>query len=187
MVDVATGEGTTQAADTVSTAAIHAHLERLVAILESQIDLCRTFLSVCENERQAVVHSDAAALAQVSKNKEYMVASMRRCEERRLLTLKRLAPALGTSAELSTVSRLAERVGAPYSKKLRELGQTLAEEVGRMRRTNQRNRELIGHARRMVKDSLSLIEARASAGGTYHRAGRLRPVSRSGKLVSSTI
>jgi len=137
------------------------HVERqlrdLSDVLDKELELYRSLLSLLQKERRTVVDCSIEDLIQINKEKENLVLKMRILEQSRQTLLKKIAEVMGIPPELLTLSVLEERLEEPLAKQLSALRSKLRAILQSIREANEENRVFLQHSVDFVKGSLDLI------------------------------
>ena len=126
----------------------------MTGLLERQISALEKLLEVLMQERDALLHRDADALAQAAQCKQALLASVGELEQQR----QALAPDGPDGME--SVTAQSGRVGA-LVERLFDLGRCCREQ-------NESNGRLIHRQRRRVESTLQLLRGRPASGDTVY-------------------
>ena len=153
---------------------------RLAAVLDAEHDLYELMRELLQEEREALLLLDAAALESLTLRKQALADEARVLEEGRQGLTRRLAGPLGLDAEGLRLSEICVRLD-PHASELRRAHNRLLIVVGVVRELLDANAELAGRSQAQVRATLEALGALLPERGGYHPGGR--PGSAPGQLV----
>ena len=162
-------------------------LTKFVGLLDEEIDLYESLLSILQKEKSAVVDSSLEKLIESSKEKENLFLKIRILEEQRPVILERLAQKLGQSTQSLTLTKLSHLVQEPYATRIRNCQSSFVSLVQSIQEINLANKALLNHSLELVRGSLSLLNDLMSSNQIYYRTGKMQLNDQSGKLLSGKI
>jgi flagellar biosynthesis/type III secretory pathway chaperone len=162
-------------------------LNRLLNLLDDEIDLYRTLLTVYQHEREALLAFEIEGITAASTKKENLILKIKIIEEQRLHVIDRIARDLNQVAADLTITRLADKVDIRYSHQLSSRGAELSSILEKIGVLHQSNRSLITHSQSLVRDSLIFLSDNLAPDPVYHRDGSVSRKARSGRLVTRII
>jgi flagellar biosynthesis/type III secretory pathway chaperone len=162
-------------------------LNKFVDLVEDEIGLCRSLLSVLQKEKQAVVGSELTALNETSKAKENLLLKIRILEEERLRMLEKLADSLGYPTQDLTLSKLPQLVEEPHSTRLMECYSNLSALTQSIQDVNNINKALLKHSLELVRGSLTFLDNLLAANPVYYPTGKIQSSGQSGMVFSGRI
>jgi flagellar biosynthesis/type III secretory pathway chaperone len=162
-------------------------LERLQALLASELQLARELKAVMLAKQQTLVTNDVAALQPQSERELALSARFAAAEGARLAGLASLAGAYGLKPEAMRLELLLKRLaGEPHCAELGQLAVELKQELRELQLINDDNRHLtqnlLDYAALVVK-----LAARASGEVCYGRDGQFNEPPASRALVDDRI
>lgn len=162
-------------------------LNKLLVLLDDEIDLYRSLLGVYRNERDAVLAFKLEGISTTSKRKENLILKIKILEEQRKSFIGQLATILNVPALDLTITRLAEKVDIRFSRHLSSRGAQLVSILDEMVKAQEANRSLLTHSQEMVNNSMTFLQNILTPDPVYHRDGKLSKPDQSGQLVTRTI
>ena len=163
-------------------------LDKLIDILEEEINIFRSLFGILEDETAALMISDVKQLNEVIKKKENEVLKIRLLETQREKMVHDIAEKLGCSPKGLTLSQLAGMADIPYSQAIFKINEKLSQFAHSIRLLNQKNQTLLQQSLGLVRDSLSMLDGLLYPGPVYHNNGKFaQTYNQSGRLVSGII
>jgi len=133
-------------------------LTKFLGLLDEEIDLYGSLLSILQKEKNAVVDSSLEKLIESSKEKENLFLKIRILEEQRPVILE-----------------------------IRNCQSSFVSLVQSIQEINLANKALLNHSLELVRGSLSLLNDLMSSNQIYYRTGKMQLNDQSGKLLSGKI
>lgn len=162
-------------------------LDKLLRILEEQVAIFKTLLTILKEEESAIVLSDFKMLNEILKKKEDEVLKHRFLEVKREKIIQKITPYMGVSASDLTLSNLAKRIDEPYARQLRECCDELEKLMQAIHTINRKNKTLVERSLQLVKDSLSLLDNIITPSPVYYNTGRLTNSDQGGRVFCGSI
>lgn len=162
-------------------------LDDLLRLLEEEIGLYRSLLSILQKEKKAVIGSKLEELNEAGKEKESLILKIRILEEQRIRIQSRLAHSLGYETRDLTLSKLSQLVGEHHSVQLKICYSNLLTLIPSIQEINHSNKSLLTHSLELVKGSLSLLNNFVASNAVYYRTGEMQMGDRSGNVLSGKV
>lgn len=153
-------------------------------LLDRELDVYRSLLSLLQKERKIVVDCSIPELIQANKEKENLVLKIRILEQSREAIREDLAERMGLSPDELTLSTLEQRLKEPLATQLRTLRSKLSAILQSIREVNEENRVFLQHSADFVKGSLALIRYLTVSSPKYMASGALNGDRFDGRFVS---
>lgn len=147
-----------------------APLDDLLSVLAAEGDALRRLLPLLEHERGALLRVDTRAVADITGEKELVLAELGRLEARRQACLAQLADAFGVPAQSLTLSGLSRLVASPG--RLEAFRTALRADLARLAAANDGNRFLVEQSLRHVRGLLGSVRKALAESPTYGAGGR---------------
>jgi len=161
-------------------------LWELNRILERKIVLLDEFVSLLEQEWDALTRYSLADIEAASGRKEQLAARIQELEETRKRVMERIASRLGAQEERLTLKALIGMQDHPLSRDLARNRQTLLEKIRAINHHHAQARALMDRSSLSFKKSLAFLHATAEkAASPYHADGRVGEVRGQGRLLST--
>ena len=162
-------------------------IDRLIHVLGRENEIYQSMLAVIDKERLAAVRSELNALTNAAQEKENILEKLRGYEELRIQLVKSMAEAYGYPPENFTITKLAQLVGEPHSKRISQVGNDLSKAIIIVRDADQRNKQLFEHSLELLRGSLNLISEITRTNTIYYRSGNIKKNYQTGKCVDGEI
>ncbi len=158
----------------------------LLEILNREIEVYREIRDVIIREKDILLKPSLEALHESNARKETMILKAKLLEEVRRGIVRRLAAALdlGDGDGEITLAALLEHCPGEKEEALRECRESLRCLFQDIRVRNERNRMLVDSSLLFFRDSIGFINEMISPDAGYLDSGRLKTISRNGKLLS---
>lgn len=122
-------------------------------VLEKEFELCTQLVALLQKEKDVIVSLDPAALEQLLREKETVIAGIRLCDE----TRDRLLGSLGFANR--TISDIAEVADVGYRERLTMLASKFKAIVSSIAELNRFNSVLIEKSLQYVKTSYNFLDS----------------------------
>jgi flagellar biosynthesis/type III secretory pathway chaperone len=159
-------------------------LDSLIILLKREIAVYRELQDAITHERIILMKPSLEKLLESNGKKETAIVKARMLEEGRFKIIKKIARALDideNEINLSTVSSYAD---PDQEKELKECRSILNELLASNREMNQNNKELLDYSLHFLQGTVDFIHSLLSSGSTcYMPTGRMRPITRNGKIL----
>jgi hypothetical protein len=154
-----------------------ANLDKLVAVLEAELELARRLLDLAKDARAAAISADPLLLAQIVSEQEENAARLEAIDADRAAVAGVLAAELGleNSARLR-LTAIAEKLGGEDAARLRRLGGRLRAGAVDLRAANAQTRAILEAALVHVDKFFEAVTEARRGPGAYsaRREGRAR-------------
>lgn len=163
-------------------------LDRLLDLLDSEVSLLESLLTVSSRERGAIAGLEREAVERYAMQKQQLVGQLQQVEarERRDAT-RQLARALGCNEETATIARLAASLPRDAADRLLRRREILAALTGELAVVNRINRLLYEDALGLLRSSLAELQPLLQRAGTYRASGRMNRGGDGGWLVHGSV
>jgi flagellar biosynthesis/type III secretory pathway chaperone len=166
---------------------VTAILNQLIDVLEQSEGLYRALLALADREKAAALGYNHRQLAQVTAEKEELLARLDRTERRRIDLIRRMADELKLPPAQLSLSELETRADARQAIRIGNLRSSLSSLVQTIKRVNGENRQLIQHCLDLSRSALSFFQHWMMPAAVYGSSGRVSSGHRNGKLLSGTV
>jgi flagellar biosynthesis/type III secretory pathway chaperone len=162
-------------------------IDQVIDLLEQSEKLYRLLLAVIQEEKKAVLGSNPKLLAEVTAEKEALLARLNQLERQRLRLVQLLSGTLNISAERLNLSILAEKSDNGHRSRIKKLAESLGGLVKRVKQANEENRALIQHCLNLTQSAFCFFQHWMMPASVYGASGRINCGQRNGKLLSGTV
>lgn len=162
-------------------------LRGLLAALRRLSECHAALLEVKQQERDAVLAVDLAALEQANRRQDRLHIDVRIAERERARLASQLARHWQLDEATLTLRAICERLPAAEAAPLRQAGETLADQAARLREHNDANAVLIAQSLRFVQDALTALTGTATGGDCYTPRGLAGPSAGAPLLVDRRV
>ena len=166
---------------------MEAIVEKLSALLEDEVTLFRTMLTIVQAEKEAVIHADQIAVSQICRRKENLILKIKIIEAQRERLMERAGIQLGLSLPDITLHALSQHVGQLQADRLRANGAELKSLMQAIGELNAHNVSLLTHSMELITGSLNFLENLRSPNPVYRQSGKVLPADRQGRFLSGRI
>jgi flagellar biosynthesis/type III secretory pathway chaperone len=154
--------------------------------LEKKITLYDEFISLLEEEWQALTRYSLPAVEEAVLKKQKLAAAIQTLEEARKALMTRIELKLEIKDQPLTLKNLLRMHTYPINRDLAKNRETLLEKIRTLSRMNDQSRELMDHSALSFKKSLAFLHATVEkAAAPYHADGRLGEAKNQGRLLST--
>jgi len=160
---------------------------KLVAILDKEANLYQALLSLIFDERNALIDSDLEQLSAAGKEKENLYLKLRILEEQRSHLLTQLARTVGCPPSELTLSRLSEKLTAPYVDRLNDCSRNLVSLLEKVQKANHHNKGLFNHSLELIRGSFNLFSNLLASGQVYYRTGDIQKSHHTGAFLRNDV
>ncbi|PID73646.1 MAG: hypothetical protein CSB33_02545 [Desulfobacterales bacterium] len=157
---------------------------QLLTILRDLSAGYTALLRLMEKEKQALIRSEPAAVAQMMTEKQERIRRLNEIEARRLDVMDGISRRLGLPVDELSLSRLAPLLPDPFPDKLPAEGDRLMNILKEVREAGRVNAVLINQSLHLVRSSMETIsrlqERLDAAHQVYSRNGRVTDIATGG-------
>jgi len=162
-------------------------LKSLNECIDRQLNLYRKLLNLFLTERHAILASELEELNAVVMDKEGLLQKIRKEELKRRQVCDAIADRLGMTSEPLTITRLSEKIDAPYVSETTRRGKQLQALIDEIQVESERNRSLCLQALQFVNGSIKLLTTLSHPNQVYHASGRFQREGRIGRMLSGAV
>ena len=148
-------------------------VEELLDVLKKEKEGYDAILSMCEEKRDSIVHSNIDVLERVTAQEEDIASDLKNLENRRARLLTDMATVLGKDGQNLTITQLIELLDRQpgEQKDLLEARDALVDSARKVQFWNVQNQNLLKQAMEMVEFDLNLYKSLKQAPETanYNR------------------
>jgi flagellar biosynthesis/type III secretory pathway chaperone len=170
---------------------MNAGIEKLILILNEQIECYHEMKTVLQDEAKAIPLSNRQGLDRTRSRKEALVDRIKDLERKREESVRQLASAYGIDASMVKVSDLAAYIPAPHDRKLRSYADRLRALIEEIRLKNGANRKMLQYYMKWANNAMNLLTDLFDEQPIYRKPGiRLENNgyrSNSGKIIRGSI
>jgi len=170
---------------------MNAAIEKLILILNEEIECYREMKTVLQDENRAIPLSHRQGLDRARSQKEKAVARIQRLERKREASVRQVAEACRIEASIVKASDLADYLPAPRGRELRTCADRLRQLIEEVREQNDANRKLLQYYLKWVDNALNLLTGIFDEAPVYRKSGlRLESNgyrSNSGRFIRGSI
>lgn len=171
----------------MATPQITATLDQLIEVLEQCEHLYQELLPLFDREKRAALGSNSRQLADVTVEKEELLARLSNLEKKRVNLISLMADHLQLPLAQLTLSELAARADAGQAARMRKLRDSLGPLVKTVKRANTENRLLFHHCLDLAHRALGFFQHWMKPASIYSSSGRVNNGRQNGKLLSGTV
>lgn len=140
-------------------------MEELLTVLEEEENTFKQLLDITSRKTEVIVQNDIVALQKITDEEQNVINHISQLDHRRETVTHDIADVINKDVETLKLSVLADLLKSQprERERLNALIDGLSATVGQIRRINEQNEQLIGHALEMVAFDLNLIKAMKQA------------------------
>jgi len=169
----------TRSADT-HTVDIEKLVSNLAQIVEKEASAFQALLDTLLDQQASIIKGDAAAVNLSNEKVEQIVAETRDLERQRLGKTQSLGEQLSMDAEGQlSLSQVIPMVENRYASRLKELREVLVMLMGKVQKTNERNRFLLSNSLKFVDNCMRILVENQHKPTGYSRQGVVETTERS--------
>ena len=124
---------------------MEAIVEKLSALLEDEVTLFRTMLTIVQAEKEAVIHADHIAVSQICRRKENLILKIKIIEAQRERLMERAGVQLGLATPDISLHALSQHVGQLEADRLRASGACVGWRIQISKRPEKSTNVMRGH------------------------------------------
>jgi flagellar biosynthesis/type III secretory pathway chaperone len=143
----------------------------LLDLLDEEAACYREMQRILADEETSMSLSGKGRFDQVRDEKEFLVARLKRLEEKRKALVGQLSETYPTDGQSMTISRLAQFVRQPARQHLLDRASRLRSLIGDVHEKNRRNQQMIDHYLDLIKGSLTLLTRLMEGSPVYRKPG----------------
>jgi flagellar biosynthesis/type III secretory pathway chaperone len=163
---------------------LHPLLDSLINLLKREIAVYREIQAAIAHERIILMKPSLEKLLESNGKKETSIVKARMLEEGRFKIIKKIARVLDLDENQINLSTVSSYADTDQEKELKECRSILNELLASNREMNQNNKELLDYSLHFLQGTVDFIHSLLSSGSTcYMPTGRMRPISRNGKIL----
>lgn len=140
-------------------------MENLIEVLGQESEEYEGLLVLSQKKTKIIASADLEALQKITDDEQEVVSRLSRLEKKRIEVTADIANVLNKDVETLKLSNLVEMMAKRPSEQaaLAEAHDRLRNSVGELKRTNERNKELLESALEMVEFEMNLLQASKAA------------------------
>jgi small-conductance mechanosensitive channel len=142
-------------------------LNNLIKALEEEVSLYADLCALVEKTQQALLNHNLAELTKMLDSQQLLILQAAKQEEKRQQAQDQAALFFALSPEELTLSQLIEQAPKSFRGKLRELQQSLLQQVDKINLANRQNEELIKDSLKYIDYTMNLITGSGDEAKTY--------------------
>ena len=162
-------------------------LDQIIESLEQSEALFQELVPIFDREKRAALYSNPSQLAEVTVEKEELLARLGKLERKRISLINLMADNLNLSPTQVNLTELAARADAHQASRIIKLRNVLGRSVKTIKRANAENRLLLQHCLELVRGAIGFFQHCMMPGPVYGSSGRIDNGHRNGKLLSGSI
>jgi flagellar biosynthesis/type III secretory pathway chaperone len=162
-------------------------LDKFINLLNEEIRLYDSLLSIFQQEKKAVVESNLTALNESTKAKENVFLKIRILEEQRTAFLERMSNSLEQPARSLTLTALSRLLEDPYASRIRDCQSRFLSLAQSIQEINANNKALLHHSLNLVRSSLNLLNDLIPANPIYYPSGKMHTNDQIGRVLSGKV
>lgn len=162
-------------------------LGRLCRIMEAEAFEYHSLLALLSKQRRAAVEARFERFADVTEEKEALLKSLRRLEDKRSQLMKGLSERLQAGPAEMSISRLIALLPGPEADQLNACRYRLQAVIEQIRVNNKSNQNLLRHLLDLKKKSIDVLGGKLTGQQTYRENGRVQAIKRAGTPVPGHI
>ena len=163
---------------------LHPLLDSLINLLKREIAVYREIQAAITHERIILMKPSLEKLLESNGKKETAIVKARMLEEGRFKIIKKIARVLDLDENQINLSTVSSYADTDQEKELKECRSILNELLASNREMNQNNKELLDYSLHFLQGTVDFIHSLLSSGSAcYMPTGRMRPISRNGKIL----
>ncbi len=162
-------------------------IDQIIDNLEQSEILYTDLLPIFEREKRAAMQSNAGQLADVTVEKEELLARLSRLEKKRNHLINLMADNLNLPPAQLNLSELAACADTDRAARILKLKDSLGRLVKTIKRVNAENRVLFQHCLDLVRGALGFFQHWMRPASVYSSKGRIDSGHRNGKLLSGMV
>lgn len=136
------------------------NIHYLAEVMTTEAELTERLVAIMKQQQQALVNTDAAAVAESVDQEQELLLPIEGLEQERLRLLHAVCEDIGYPVQDGSTVNLADilhTLPAEAREKISVAGSRLHHAVEEMLRTNQANQYLIEHSRRFVRETFRIV------------------------------
>jgi flagellar biosynthesis/type III secretory pathway chaperone len=163
---------------------LHPLLDSLINLLKREIAIYRELQAAITHERIILMNPSLEKLLESNGKKETAIVKARMLEEGRFKIIKKIARVLDLDEKEINLSTVSSYADPDQEKELKECRSILSELLATNREMNQNNKELLDYSLHFLQGTVDFIHSLLSSGSAcYMPSGRMRPITRNGKIL----
>jgi len=162
-------------------------LDQIIEVLEQSEALFQELVPIFDREKRAALCSRPRQLAEVTVEKEELLARMSKLERKRINLINLMADNLKLSPTQLNLSQLATHADAHQASRIINLRDALSQSITTIKQANAENRLLLQHCLDLARGALGFFQHWMMPASVYGSSGRIDNGHRNGKLLSGTI
>ncbi|MEN6317581.1 MAG: flagellar protein FlgN [Syntrophaceae bacterium] len=161
-------------------------LDSLISLLKREINVYRELKASISHEKVILLKPSLESLLESNSKKETVVLKAKMLEEGRLKLVRKIAKMLDCEENEINLTVLCSHADHNQERDLRECQNVLSGLLIESRTMNQKNKELLDFSLHFLQGSVDFIHnILSSSSACYMPSGKMRPISRNGKLVQA--
>ncbi len=131
----------------------------LLILLEQEAEFYENLLDISLKEQKSIVSGKVDEIEKITREKEKIILEINKLEKARLLIWKDLSEKFSLAPSDLTLTKLQEKLGEKYSKKLNILQKRIETVVHKLKNIAESNAELIKTSLDYIQFSLNLLSS----------------------------
>jgi flagellar biosynthesis/type III secretory pathway chaperone len=161
-------------------------IDSLIGLLRREIVVYRELQATIAHEKIILLKPSLERLLESNSKKETVILKAKMLEEGRLKLVRKIAKMLDLEEDEVNLTILCSHAGSDQQTELQECQSTLNTLLAKSRQMNQNNKELLNYSLHFLQGSVDFIHSLlSSASACYMPSGRMRSVTKNGKLVQT--
>ena len=156
------------------------NLGSLCRVMEAEAGEYQALLALLRKQRQAAVEARFERFADVTEEKDALLKSLRRLEDKRSQLMKGLSDELQAGPDEMSISELIALLPGPEADQLNACRYRLQGVIEQIRVNNKTNQNLLRHLLELKKKAIDVLGGNVSGQQTYRENGRVQAIKRTG-------
>jgi flagellar biosynthesis/type III secretory pathway chaperone len=147
---------------------MHDRISELLGIVREEIEITRDLLENARQKTKLLIDGRVEAILEANKTDETLSHTLQFLERRLVRLGQELVPSSGITRETFTLTQLADLLGNPLAREIRNQAAILRNIMTHLQSINERNMRLIDSSLNYSKGMLALL---SNASGSYKKSG----------------
>ena len=162
-------------------------MERLIALIEAETDLCDSLHGALERKKAAVIGAEVSRFGAIDREIRQLQIDMGRIESQCREAFGQVARDLNCPADALTLEKLARGLPIGQASRLEQCRKQFMHAARRVRDINHALRELLAHALGLVGMSIHALSGAMTPHFVYGQKGIAESGGQKGRVLSRTL
>jgi len=163
---------------------LYPHLDSLLDLLKREIVVYKELQATISHEKAILLKPSLERILESNSKKETVILKAKMLEEGRLKLVRKIAKMLDLEEREINLTTLCSYADPDQEKKLKECQSILNGLLAKNKEMNKNNKELLDYSLHFLQGSVDFIHSLfSSASASYMPSGKMRPISRNGKIL----